>query len=111
MTETILPPRLTMYSSKASLKLVLSTLPLNSLAVIAAEILHNTGGPDPGPDRPEAAEDALESLYLDVLNAAAARVEDPDQFLQAVNWWYREPGADSRGWWQRVLGALAQKED
>lgn len=106
MTDTTLPVRLVMYSNKASLKQVLETLPLNSLAVIAAELMHNTGGGPQQPDRSEDAENALDSLYIDVLNVACGRSGDADGFLQAVNWWYMEPGADSRKWWQRILGAL-----
>lgn len=104
-----------MYSNKASLKQVLETLPINSLVVIAAELMKNKGDGLEASDRSEAAEDALDSLYLDVLNAASARVENPDHpstgsgydFLQAVNWWFMEPGADSRKWYQRILGAMA----
>lgn len=99
-----------MYSNKASLRLVLSTLPLNSLAVIAAELMHNTGGGPQRSDRPEAAEDALDSLYLDILNAACSRLGgETDGFLQAVNDWYNTPGANSRAWWQRILGALEMR--
>lgn len=113
MTDTTLPLRLTMYSNKASLKQVLETLPLNSLAVIAAELMHNTGGglrhteDAARPDVPEAVSEALDSLLTDILNVACGRSGDTDTFLQAVNWWYMEPGADSRKWWQRILGALS----
>lgn len=106
MQDTTLPARLTMYSSKASLKQALETLPINSLVVIAAELMHNKGDGLEQPDRPEGAEDALESLYIDVLNAACGRTGDADGFLQAVNWWYMEPGANSRKWYQRILGAI-----
>lgn len=106
MTNTTLPPRLTMYSNKASLKQVLESLPLNSLAVIAAELMHHIDGDIPS-DMPEAAADATDDLFTDILNVACSRLGDDADFMQAVNWWYKEPGADSRAWWQRVLGALS----
>lgn len=98
-----------MYSNKASLKLALETLPLNSLVVIAAELVRNLDKIDIPSDMGEAADDALDSLYIDVLNAGCSRAGDDVDFTRAVNWWYQEPGADSRKWYQRILGALEKQ--
>lgn len=105
MKDKILPIglELGMYSNKASLKKALLSLPINSLAVIAAELLHNMGGVEVRPDMPEAAESALDSLYIDVLNAACGRLRDDKDFLWAVNSWYNRPEADSRKWYQIML--------
>lgn len=89
-----------MNTTKATLKKALEALPASNLAVIAAALMGQQDG-----DLPDDAQEAIEELLLDVLNAGTGRFDDgyTDYFMRAVNWWYKSH--NHRAWYQRVMNA------
>lgn len=89
-----------MNTTKATLKKALAALPASNLAVIAAALMGHQDG-----DLPDDAQEAIEELLTDVLNAGTSRFDDgyTDYFMRAVNWWYQSH--DHRAWYQRCLTA------
>jgi hypothetical protein len=87
-------------SSKSSLRKALENLPINTLAIIAAELGVVLGSPEARPDLPEDAQQAIDDLQLDVMNAGSIKLSGFDDFLVIVNAWYLS--RDS-GWYQNFL--------